>query len=372
MFNASVSTPDPPGDPSGMMALGQAIGTDALLGLSLLLAVAALALVIGVISARRETRFTARLARDRAIKMSELLRTVRMAESIAELGVWQYDPATGAQFWSNGMRGLFGIEHDEPFVAGDAETLLFANDINLVASVMARRDTVEPYELRYDIHGFDGRARTLCVQACNLPNGKGGVARVVAVLRDVTSQVQRERDLEQSRAVALSEARHARELASTDALTGLANRRRVMGELDQMLLSAREAGKPLALIMFDIDHFKAVNDTYGHPRGDRVLKQVADIALAQAREVDLVGRVGGEEFVWIVPGAGEGLARIIAERLRQAIAKGSGAGPVPPVTASVGFAEMSETDTSLSLFARADDALYAAKHAGRNRVRMAA
>jgi diguanylate cyclase (GGDEF)-like protein len=77
------------------------------------------------------------------------------------------------------------------------------------------------------------------------------------------------------------------------------------------------------LVIFDFDHFKKVNDTYCHPAGDKVLLQAAQITAAQARETDLVGRVGGEEFVWIVSGATDWLARIMTELLRQAIAQGS-------------------------------------------------
>ncbi|MEM7666199.1 MAG: GGDEF domain-containing protein [Pseudomonadota bacterium] len=360
------------GSPPGSMALDYLIGRDALVGLSFLLALLAMVALVAVVLSRRETRFAARLARERAGKMAELLRTIRMAESIAELGVWQYDPSTGAQQWSDGMRALFGVDHDDEFVQGDAETLLFANDIDLIDSVTAHRDERQPYELCFDIVGYDDVPRTISVHACNLPNGNGGISRVVAVVRDVTNQVERVRALEQDRAMAVKEARQARELAATDPLTGLANRRRVMAELDQFLFKARNNPEPLALIVFDIDHFKAVNDTYGHPKGDKVLRKVADIAVTQAREGDVVGRVGGEEFVWLIPGADESLARIMAERLRQAIALGSAVGPVPAVTVSMGFAELSRGDTSLSLFARADSALYAAKHAGRNQVRMAA
>ncbi len=145
-----------------------------------------------------------------------------------------------------------------------------------------------------------------------------------------------------------------------------------MAALDKMVMQARRYSQPLSLIVFDIDHFKAVNDNHGHPQGDRVLQQIAGIAMRQARDTDLVGRVGGEEFVWVVPGADASFARIMAERLRQAIAAGSGVGNVTAVTASIGFAELNAEDSALSLFARADKALYDAKNAGRNRVRIAA
>lgn len=358
--------------PSGAIAIGQTVGTDGLLALSALLGLAAIFAVIGVSRTRRRTRQYARIARVRTKKMSELLRTMRMAESIADLGIWQFNPVTCRQEWSDGMRALFDISGNEPLVDGDPETLLLANHIDLTGEVMQRLDETEPYQIQFDIQSIDGRQRSLCVQACNLFNRQGGVDRVVAVVRDVSQQVARERDLEQSRELALEEADQARALAATDALTGLANRRHIMAELDKQLVQARRYAQPLSIIIFDIDRFKAVNDGFGHLAGDKVLQRVAQIALDQSRNSDFVGRVGGEEFVWLLPGSGEIAVAEIAERLRLSVAQSSGASGVPPVTISVGFAELKREDSSLSLFARADSALYSAKNAGRNRVRVAA
>lgn len=359
-------------DPSAPMAVGQAVGTDGLLVFSTLLAIAALCAVIGVAKARRRTRQMARQARKRTDTMSELLRTVRMAESIADLGVWQYNPKTGDQIWSDGMRALLGVSEGEAFVDGDAETLLLANGIDLTGEVSQRLKTAEPYKIHFSFRDIEDESRTISVQACNLFNGAGEVDRVVAVVRDVSEQVAHIRDLEHSRARALEEASQARALAATDALTGLANRRQIMKSLDQQLVKARRYAQPLSIVVFDIDRFKSVNDEHGHLAGDGVLKRVARIALDQSRRSDMVGRVGGEEFVWIIPGNSEGDVAEIAERLRQSIAQSSGVGGVPPVTISAGFAKLNRDDTSLSLFARADAALYAAKNAGRNRVRVAA
>ncbi|MEL6877297.1 MAG: GGDEF domain-containing protein [Pseudomonadota bacterium] len=344
----------------------------ALLAGCVVLGVIALVFVAATITSRRESRFAARLARERGERMGHLLRTVRLAESIAELGVWQYDPVRGVQQWSAGMRMLFGVDPHEEFVAGDAETLLFANDIDLVAQVSAHSGERGPFELFYDIHGCDRVSRTISVQACNMHNKDGEVVHVVAVVRDVTDQVSRERQLEQSRVSALQEASVARKLAQTDPLTGLANRRRVMAALDQLVVRSQKQGQPLAVVLFDIDHFKSVNDTYGHPHGDRVLQEVGKIAMKQAREGDIVGRVGGEEFVWIVPGADQSFARIVSERLRLAISMGTAIGDRPPVTTSIGFTSLMPGDAALKMFARADAALYEAKGAGRNQVRMAA
>lgn len=359
-------------DPSASIAIGQAVGTDGLLMMCAFLAVAALYAVMSVAKARRRTRHMARLARNRTHTMSELLRTVRMAESIADLGIWQYNPGNGRQDWSQGMRALFGVSEEEAFVDGDAETLLLANNIDLTGAVLQRVSETEPYQLQFDMMSFEDAPRTISVQACNLFGRTGEVDRVVAVVRDVSEQIARERDLEHSRAKALEEANQARTLAATDALTGLANRRQIMKELDQQIVKARHYAQPLSIVMFDVDRFKAVNDEHGHLAGDNVLKRVAQIALDQSRTSDLVGRVGGEEFVWILPGISEGGVAEIAERLRLCVAQSSGVGGVPPVTISAGFAELHRDDTTLSLFARADGALYAAKNAGRNRVRMAA
>ncbi len=352
--------------------LGVNIDSGSLLIVTVLIGLVAVVALVNVATARREARAAARLARSRAQGMKDLLRTVRMAETIAGIGVWQYDPKTGVQHWSNGLKRLFGMDQNEELLEGDAETFLFAHDIDLVGKVMEHCEEVEPFTLEFDIHDFDGDMRSMSVHACNLMNRDGTVHRVVAVVRDNTQQVQRERRLECSRAAAINEAQRARWLAETDSLTGLANRRRIMSELDHMVMKARITQMPLTLIVFDIDHFKRVNDTHGHAEGDKVLRKVANIALEQADDRGIVGRVGGEEFVWIIPGASDGMTRVLSERLRLAVATESATDVVPAVTISLGYTVLQPGDTGLSLFARADSALYQAKGAGRNRVRMAA
>lgn len=373
-FEVALAAPSAPETAlvSPRMMQAEVFGSNALLLTVCALAVVAMVAVAGVLRSRREAREAARLARRRGRAMKELLRTVRMAESIADLGIWQFDPVTGEQQWSDGMRSLFGVHHDDEFMAGDAETLLYANDIDLIAHVSRRMSEKSPFTLHYDIHGYDGVPRSISVQACNLFGEAGQIGRVIAVVRDVTDQMTRERALENSRKAAEEKALVAKEMAETDPLTSLANRRRVMSELDTMILCARTQPQPLVLIVFDIDRFKLVNDTHGHLEGDKVLRRVAEIARDHTREGDLVGRVGGEEFVWIVPGANQLLAEQMAERLRQDIEHASAVGPVPCVTISVGIAQLRTGDTSLTLFSRADNALYDAKDGGRNLVKLAA
>ncbi|WP_156488801.1 GGDEF domain-containing protein, partial [Erythrobacter sp. HI0077] len=163
-------------------------------------------------------------------------------------------------------------------------------------------------------------------------------------------------------------ARQAQAIAETDQLTGIANRRRTTSEIVRAVLAARRDDRSLAVAVFDVDHFKRVNDTYGHHAGDEVLKRVANVAAKALRAGDMVGRFGGEEFVIILPDTTTQTAMLIAERVRSSIAK---SGSTPRVTVSMGIAELAEGETGENLLRRADGALYIAKRAGRNTLRSA-
>ncbi|WP_298430628.1 diguanylate cyclase [uncultured Jannaschia sp.] len=165
-------------------------------------------------------------------------------------------------------------------------------------------------------------------------------------------------------------------LAVIDPLTGLHNRRYALHHLDRVAMRCRAQGIKAGVILMDIDHFKAVNDTHGHPAGDRVLSRVAQILADSLRGEDLVCRIGGEEFLAVLPDAGPDQVRAVAERLRAAIAdirvtlpEGGTLG----VTMSLGVAMLTDRDDAgTDALTRVDRALYAAKHDGRNRVRVAA
>lgn len=156
--------------------------------------------------------------------------------------------------------------------------------------------------------------------------------------------------------------------ASMDALTGLPNRRTIMEYLRERIEYV-SIGNPCAVLLIDIDHFKAINDSLGHQAGDQCLRAVGAIIARNIRGLDRAGRIGGEEFVILMPETTSEMARTVGERLRTAIqttelrhANGE------PVTASIGIAVASVSDTVDSLLARADRALYQAKRQGRNRV----
>jgi diguanylate cyclase (GGDEF)-like protein len=157
-------------------------------------------------------------------------------------------------------------------------------------------------------------------------------------------------------------------IATTDALTGLLNRQALALLFRQSALLSKRSGRPLSAILFDIDHFKAVNDNFGHMAGDTVIRQVAQLALDAVRASDVVTRWGGEEYLVLLGDCNLSQAMAIAENLRLRVAehhfglKSEHVG----VTVSLGVAQLQEDETEASFFARVDDALYAAKHRGRN------
>jgi diguanylate cyclase (GGDEF)-like protein len=165
------------------------------------------------------------------------------------------------------------------------------------------------------------------------------------------------------------------EVSTRDALTGLYNRWFVMEKIDSEINRALRHGSPMSLLMLDIDHFKRINDTWGHPAGDQVLQAIGQLLRDSCRVYDVPGRYGGEEFCIVLPETKPGNTNVVAERIRrklEATQLACGDGSVV-VTASIGIAgmEASESNDILSpsaLIDRADRALYAAKSRGRNRV----
>jgi diguanylate cyclase (GGDEF)-like protein len=161
--------------------------------------------------------------------------------------------------------------------------------------------------------------------------------------------------------------------AATDALTGLANTRALRDHLKRMLAHADRTGTPLAVVMCDLDHFKQINDVYGHEKGDHALAAAAVALASTVRESDVAGRYGGEEFLLLLPGTDREGALIVAEKLRDQVSRIVVTGVDRPITASFGLAVFPADAPDADLLLRvADRALYAAKAAGRNRVVAAA
>lgn len=158
-------------------------------------------------------------------------------------------------------------------------------------------------------------------------------------------------------------------IASTDDLTGLLNRRAFLKLATRDIARYRRTNTPFSVLMMDIDHFKSINDNFGHAVGDAVLKRFAEVASPTLRAVDIFGRVGGEEFCIVLHNTTIQGAYVVAERLRKKIAEECLAGPMTkPVTCSIGITEIDKSDVEISsLLQRADSALYESKQTGRNR-----
>jgi diguanylate cyclase (GGDEF)-like protein/PAS domain S-box-containing protein len=184
------------------------------------------------------------------------------------------------------------------------------------------------------------------------------IAGIVVAFHDISERKQLERELKRR--------------AQTDVLTGLNNRRHFYELAEQELARARRYGKPLAMLMLDVDHFKQVNDIYGHHAGDAALRKLSEVCIATLREIDIIGRYGGEEFVVLLPETDSLRALEAAERLRHALAEADvplAGGDLLRFTVSIGVTNLAATDADLdSVLKRVDKGLYEAKNSGRNRV----
>jgi len=160
-------------------------------------------------------------------------------------------------------------------------------------------------------------------------------------------------------------------LANFDSLTGLYNRQAILGKLRELINRAKRYNEDFSLSMLDIDHFKRVNDRYGHLTGDEVLEKIAALIRRNIRDTDIAGRYGGEEFIIILPQANLSSALVVAERIRNIIENAEmkdSVGNVFAITVSQGLSGWERDEDAYSLISRADEALYKAKANGRNRV----
>ena len=197
-------------------------------------------------------------------------------------------------------------------------------------------------------------------------------AELKARLRSMLRIKRLQEELEERERQLLEANERLRHMSRTDALTGLDNRRYLEQQLDMMYAHSERLAEPLACVICDLDRFKSVNDTYGHHAGDQVLKQFAQILKKEAREIDRVGRYGGEEFLILLPGTVLDAAVTFAERVRKDVESHTFTydGGTLQRTASFGVAAWPHPriDSCDGIVRAADDALYVAKETGRNRV----
>ncbi|SDM21956.1 PAS domain S-box-containing protein/diguanylate cyclase (GGDEF) domain-containing protein [Franzmannia pantelleriensis] len=217
----------------------------------------------------------------------------------------------------------------------------------------------ETRELRgeWEVKRKDGEVRTILADAVRI-HGDDGRPRKVTFVVDITARKQLERDLEEMN-------QRLTYLATHDELTGLLNRRAGLDRLSEEMHRSNRYGVELCIALFDLDHFKQVNDRHGHAVGDEVLRQLAALVKHQLRESDLVIRLGGEEFLAVMPSVDTAGAEQAMQRVRHTLANAPLTDERLSITLSAGVVGYHE-QTATQLLEQADKALYRAKHAGRN------
>ena len=287
---------------------------------------------------------------------------LRNAARIAQLGTWEWDLDEGTSVWSDELYRILGLSR-QTHAPGDWAflSLVHPQERDHMAEVVeqAAQGGVDA-ERDCTLVLADGSHKHVHFQAEVSRDAEGRAVSLLCTVQDITERKRMEAEL--------------RELAATDALTGLPNRRHFMLQLGSELARVqRQPGLKSALLMLDLDHFKLVNDTYGHGVGDAVLRHFAELAGNEMRKVDTLGRLGGEEFAILLPDTDLPGAQFVAERLRQRLEASAffSKGQPVPLTVSVGIGLVDPADHSLeAVLARCDQALYVAKRKGRNRVEL--
>jgi diguanylate cyclase (GGDEF)-like protein len=202
-----------------------------------------------------------------------------------------------------------------------------------------------------EIECFDGSRKVILNSALPIPDASGGVAGAIMVNHDITERKRAEDKL--------------RGMVDRDPMTNAYNRRSLYDFLEGEIHRLRRYGGSLSVIMFDVDHFKDINDDHGHLAGDRVLVAIAELVREELRGLDRLARYSGEEFFLIAPNTSAQRAIVLAERLRARIASAS-FDTVARVTCSFGVCEFNGDEDADTLVRRADDLMYKARRAGRN------
>ncbi|MBK8791150.1 MAG: ABC transporter substrate-binding protein [Holophagaceae bacterium] len=332
------------------------------LALSLALPIAGLLGVVVLVflsQNRRLARALSRQAELGAIIQDNERRFRFIAEHAADV-IWTMDIPSGRfTYISPSVYQLRGYTPEE-IMARPASEALTPESAALVRAdllkAMAEWNTgrsVAPRIMEVDQPHKDGRLIPTEVVTTLHGDAEGRLASVLGISRDITVRRRAEDELKQ-------ELQSLEQAATTDLLTHAWNRRHFQKAAEAEIHRSDRYGHPLTLLMLDIDHFKRVNDTFGHAEGDRVLRQVADCVRGAMRLSDSLTRWGGEEFIVLMPNTGLSSATILADRIRVAIATHDFA-EVGQVTASGGLAEHLPGDTREGWLERADQAMYAAK-----------
>ena len=282
--------------------------------------------------------------------------------------IWRSDVAGDCDYFNRGWLEFTGRTKAEEVGDGWSKGVHSDDREACVKTYAEAFEARRPLDIEYRLRRHDGAYRWIRDLSRPYEDFDGRFAGYIGVCYDVTDQRQAEEALHQAN-------QRLEELATTDVLTGLWNRRHLMDALDVEIRRTYRYREPLTLAILDLDHFKGINDTYGHVVGDRVLAGVARVMKAAVRETDVLARFGGEEFVILMPKTPIDEAVRVADRVRCAVAEAvfADGGHTIPVTASLGVTGMTgcAVATPESLLHAADQSLYAAKAAGRNCVRTA-
>lgn len=302
-----------------------------------------------------------------AKRLAQSNRWLLQAEAAALVGHWRVDLVGWTIYWSDQTYRVHGLEPGTPVdVEYSIEQYVEEDRVAVRAKLEQAVRSGQPFEYQGRIRRADGQIRHVKSHGSIEMGRDRRATGIFGTVQDVTETVENARILEAARSA-------AERLANTDMLTGLPNRRHALAFVEQALGGALQHGAPLAVAIFDIDHFKQINDNHGHTVGDDVIRRVAQRAKAVLRDEDLVGRIGGEEFVCVFQRSNAQAAELAAERIRKAIeiddARPEG---MPSTTISIGLAVHNGEREVEELLHRADQALYAAKRDGRNRMRRAA
>lgn len=312
------------------------------------------------------------LEAEQALRKSE--RSLKIAQAMAHLGHWELDVGSGDVRWSDETYRILGYQPEQRAPSIDAFLqVVHPEDREWVVQHISAASHGGGFDIEFRIVLPQGQLRVLrgmgevihlnditppqiIGAVCDITTSKR--TELLGVVQDITEQKELQWKLERE--------------ARTDPLTGCTNRRHFLELAEHELARARRYAEGLSILMLDLDHFKNINDQYGHQAGDLVLQRLVQVCQATLRAEDVVGRLGGEEFAILMPESHCQEARAAAERVCLAVAgcDVSWSGNLPiHFTTSVGVATLQPQDQDVySLIGRADKALYEAKSAGRNRV----
>ncbi len=256
---------------------------------------------------------------------------------------------------------LMGYSAQE--VIGESPRILHGPNTDRQTRYRIRKAILNGKSLRTELMKYskNGQSHWLDMNIMPLRNEDGMIEYYASIERDLNRYKKMERQLAN--------------MALFDSLTGALSRAAFMQHAEKEFKRAQRYSRPLSVIMLDIDHFKKINDQYGHAAGDHVLQIFVEAIEEEIRSTDVIGRIGGEEFALLLADTTQNAAAYLAERVRERITKYPyiAGKMLIEVTASLGVAVMNADDSGFNvLLQRADEALYSAKHGGRNRVTMAA